>query len=392
VIGAVRRFFAHNLHLTGIVRGRALIGPWAVQIDPTVRCDNRCVGCWVHSPHGTREPDLCSELDFERLREVLRELRELGTRMIYVSGGGEPFCYPRIWDLLATIREEGMDFSVHTNLGWARGESLDRLLALGPQQVTVSLWASNPEVYARTNPEAPPGRHEQVVERLRRLAGRPRRPVVKLHTVILSLNAEDLEPMAQLARSLGVDALEVALLDVVPGCTDGLAVSGEQREELSRVVERLLRDPPLRLEGLDVVARWLAADGRPDRDALLAELFPCYAGYFASRITARGDVLYCLKAHRRPVGNIGRQSFREIWFGAEMAALRRAGAAEPPDLDAFAFIGNRPVLKPGCLAGCDDLPVNRLLRERLARFRGLKRALAAGPWAGWFAPGGTNRG
>ncbi|MFH1245228.1 MAG: radical SAM protein, partial [Candidatus Omnitrophota bacterium] len=82
----------------GIENGKqAFCGPHTVQIDLTDRCNNTCIGCWVHSPLVDSKqafPRGEKELPWELVRELIGELHKGGTREIILSGSGEPFLYP----------------------------------------------------------------------------------------------------------------------------------------------------------------------------------------------------------------------------------------------------------------------------------------------------------
>ncbi|MBC7344626.1 MAG: radical SAM protein, partial [Clostridia bacterium] len=55
--------------------------PWAVLMDPTERCNLRCVGCWA-GDYQTKK-----ELEFELMDRICREAEELGIFFIVISGG-----------------------------------------------------------------------------------------------------------------------------------------------------------------------------------------------------------------------------------------------------------------------------------------------------------------
>ena len=82
--------------LKGIQDGMwAYKGPRVVQLDLTGRCNNQCVGCWVHSPHVKNPPrDKNVTLPFEEARRLIEELALMGTEEIILSGAGEPFLHP----------------------------------------------------------------------------------------------------------------------------------------------------------------------------------------------------------------------------------------------------------------------------------------------------------
>lgn len=381
----VRGFFDRNLHLAGILAGRPLIGPWAVQLDPTNRCTNRCIACWTHSPLYPLDslPDQQSQLTLEEIRRLLYDLSTFGTKMIYLSGGGEPFCHPDIWSILQVIKELKLDFSLHTNMLWGNRGSVERLLSLEPAQVTISLWATSPATYALTNPSRSEEDFHGICSSIQRLTSARHGPRSKIHFVISKLNYTDMDNLLDFAHRMGVDMIEVAPVDPIPDVTSSLAIGDQERTWLDRWQRSSAscQQSGIAIEGLDTFCECFQTSEGTDRGQRLSELFPCLVGYFSCRIMATGEVLYCLKAHRSPMGNIKDSSFAEIWTAPPYQELRDKGKDHPGDYSAFNFIGNNERVKPGCLAACDDLPTNLLLRSRLARLPGWKRHTLLSRWA-----------
>src|SRR5262249_17647374 len=71
-----------------------------VTLDLPERCTSRCISCdfWRH---GRRD------MDIEPLHLAMPGLRELGTRVVLVSGG-EPLLHPQWADIAALLRPQGM--------------------------------------------------------------------------------------------------------------------------------------------------------------------------------------------------------------------------------------------------------------------------------------------
>jgi len=208
---------------------------------------------------------------------------------------------------------------------------------------------------------------------------------------------------------MGVDRIEVAPVDPIPNVTSSLAIGDQERSWLDRwqrsagVADNLTIGDQERtwlgrwqrrqrssascqrsgvaIEGLDTFCERFRTSEGADRGQRLSELFPCLVGYFSCRIMATGEVLYCLKAHRSPMGNIKDSSFAEIWTAPPFQELRDRGKDHPGDYSALNFIGNNERVKPGCLTACDDLPTNLLLRSRLARLPCWKRHILLSRWA-----------
>src|SRR3989338_7274756 len=127
---------------------RAFIGPRIVQIYLTGRCDNSCVGCWVHSPYIKDAPrDKNVILPFGKVKILVEELSRLGTEEIYLSGAGEPFLHPNIMEVIECIKRHKMRLNIVTNFTFINQGVFERLIALEVDLLTVSVWAGEAETY-----------------------------------------------------------------------------------------------------------------------------------------------------------------------------------------------------------------------------------------------------
>lgn len=380
----IKAFTEHNLHLAGISRGRPVIGPWAVQIDPTNKCNRQCLGCWLHSPLAATagiKPN-AAELSLAELQRLVGELEAIGTRMLYLSGGGEPFCHPKIFDFLEAIQTSRLQYSIHTNFLWALKESPEMVVGLNSSQITVSLWGVSETVCAELHPHANTQDIKAILDLLKAVLRLPGRPQVRLRIIVTAINVHELPALIALGQRLGVDAVDLAFFDAIPGVTDQLMLTQDQARDLLALLETLPKNARTSFNPLFVnqCLGIASAGSQIDSPALLNLLFPCYAGWFTSRITADGSVLYCLKAHRTPMGTIRDDSFSDIWVNDRYARMRRAGQQYHADPEAFALIGNNPNLNPGCLAGCDDYDTNVMLRRQVARYRSFKQFFLRDAW------------
>lgn len=378
--------FRHNtLLVAGFEHGeRAFVGPRLVQIDPVNRCNNRCLACWCHSPllgSQTMPPEEeARELPAWLLVGLLEKLGRMGTREIYFSGGGEPFLHPAFELALATASRIGMEVTVHTNLLAVDEPMLRLLVRLRIARLRVSLWAGSGEVYAGLHP----GRDEEDFDRIRRrlgllarLKGDRGRPQVLLHNVLCTKNASDTGEMVRLAAEVEAEGVSFVPLDVVPGATDGLAMTVEDARTALRGVERARQEvgSRVRIHAEEVLRSRLLAEDTEARDARLVGDGPCFSGWAFARIDASGNLLPCLKAHRIPLGNVHESPFEELWNGERAREFRRASRIPANCHPLLERIGNGSGPSPGCFRACDQIETNRTLEEKRRSFGAPRRWL-----------------
>ncbi len=94
--------------------------PVHVEIDPTSKCNQNCLRCsYKQDISGKREyiiQEQNIEIPFERFKELIDELSEIGIKAITFSGGGDPLIYHKIDDIIHKITSLGIKFGVITNL------------------------------------------------------------------------------------------------------------------------------------------------------------------------------------------------------------------------------------------------------------------------------------
>ena len=79
---------------------------------------------------------------------------------------------------------------------------------------------------------------------------------------------------------------------------------------------------------------------------------------------ATGNVVPCCKGHRMPMGNINKNSFKDIWRSAVYNKFRYNGINFPKRHAYFSKMGNDAVAKTGCY-NCDNLWQNISMQNRI---------------------------
>jgi MoaA/NifB/PqqE/SkfB family radical SAM enzyme len=317
-------------------------------------------------------------LPLDRVVALVEELWALGTREIYMAGGGEPFMHPQVMEIIRQIKARGFTLYVNTNFTLVSRDVARELADLGVDHLTVSLWAGTAPVYALVHPNKTEETFEQLRETLEYLnSAKNQRPYIKLYNVISCLNYHEIPEMLRLARTTGCESVEFTLVDTVPGATDSLLLNEGERQHALRLLEQAKADEshwPL-LFNAELFERRLrnqdSSSGLHDSDIIHST--PCTIGWTFARILPDGNVNACLKAHRIPVGNILGQSFAEVWNGPAQEDFRRHTNVMRKDGPFFRQIGNDPNAECGCVKSCDDLGRNTFTYGRLRSMSGLNR-------------------
>ncbi|MDP8216560.1 MAG: radical SAM protein [Candidatus Kaelpia imicola] len=378
------------LDIIGIFDSKyAYKGPFHVQIDLTNNCNNDCIGCWCNSPL-LEEQRMPSELKkqyipFNTLKGVLNEVKEVGAKEVYYSGGGEPFMHPEIMEVLEYTKRLGLICYVNTNFTLLDKNKIDRLIAIGVDHLTVSIWAGSAETYSDTHPNKSKEIFYKIKENLIYLnRNKNRAPLIKLYEVIFNLNYHEIKEMIDFARSSCCESVEFTLIDTIPGKTGRLSLNKREREELYSNCSEISKElaPNFNYRGVhlfrfDQFMRRLSEDeavreAKYDRNII--DSMPCYIGWLFARILPDGNINTCLKSHRFPVGNIYEGSFREIWNSPRQIYCREKMLCYEKKDPFFKIIGNDPdIEEAGCYKSCDDIGRNLHMHKKIMSLTKLER-------------------
>lgn len=146
-----RRAIINNMIVNEGIRGQQIrnhvtkkLGfdiPVLLVITPTQRCPLKCYGCYA-AEHSKSE-----ELKFENFDKLVTEAKEMGIYFFVISGG-EPFIYPRIFELFE--KHSDCYFQVYTSaVTLFEGDHVERLASLGNVLPCISIEGFEKETEER---------------------------------------------------------------------------------------------------------------------------------------------------------------------------------------------------------------------------------------------------
>lgn len=304
--------------LMGLLHGRrAYTGPLFVDLDLTRRCNIDCIACPYHShvePLKTVNP-AAGDIPLELVQRLAQEFSSLGRPEIILAGTGEPLLHPRFDDILGVLKENKLRIHIITN-----GTLLDRDRALalvrsGVDRVTVSLWASSPEEYARCHSAAHPENFSKVIANLKQLSqlktmlGK-QLPAVYFNHVCTRDTYDTIDVKIDLARETGCAGILFSLFYPFDTDTADTMLIDEQRNHLARYFPAARR----RMDrfGLRHNIATQGILGRLSDGQNPWKHCPCYIGWYQTWIRRDGGVMPCCRCNLL-VGDLNRASFTEIW-------------------------------------------------------------------------------
>lgn len=264
-------------------RHRLLTVHWEL----TYRCNEKCSHCYldVFAPHA----DVPGELSTAECFRALDEMAELGVLNLTLSGG-EILVRRDFFEIAEYAREKKFLLRLFTNGIMINAEVADRIAALHPYAVELSLYSVSPAIHdqiTRLN------RSWELTRRAIRLL-RERNLRVMIKTPLMRENLCELDALHSLANDLGAQFKYD--ITITPKDTGGLEplkhrLSYDQLVDLMRAEI----DPSL----------WI---GRTLKD----EHRTCGISMNSLALDPYGNVFPCLQA-RFNAGNVREQSLKAIW-------------------------------------------------------------------------------
>ena len=313
--------------------------PKPIQISVSVSgiCNSRCLYCRASDPRVPMNPPM----QLSDLKRILSQAAELGTRIVTLTGG-EPLLHPNIIEVVAHAAEVGLRPVLLTNGSLMTLDIARELHDAGVSALGWSLDSLDPDVYKRIRGIELAEIIEPFYELQTYRKDHDCIPYVVISFVLSTLSApgvlgliEKLRPWLHRMDGINIQPYQPPKDSQVE--KDILRFKPEDEADLEVLIGKLLEAkrsgaPITTEEGFfKRMARYMARSEMPTG-------YSCPAGYYGAYITETMDMVPCWLLP--PVGNLGQQSFEEIWFSQAYDDVRRRMVA----LDC-----------PGCCLSCHCL-------------------------------------
>jgi MoaA/NifB/PqqE/SkfB family radical SAM enzyme len=312
----VRNDFMEEIYLkSGIDNTR----PTVVYGVVNERCNYKCRYCeyW-------RLENYKDEMSIEEWQQALLSLKEfIGPYHIEFSGG-EPFIKKGFIDLIEFCHSNGLKWGVTTNGSCLTKENVKRVVAASPFNINISMDGHISEIhdYAR----GIKGSLERITTHLKYLIEERNRqgqsfPII-IKPTVHAKNLHIITQMPQWVKELGATAVNFQPVDRwSPETYDELWIDESRMDELQAVADDLLKQ---KQEGASIMngelllKNW-TAHFREEKAP--ASVGACRVGLRNYFIRSNGDVEVCW--FFPPMGNVKKQSAREIWASEEAQQRRK---------------------------------------------------------------------
>jgi radical SAM protein with 4Fe4S-binding SPASM domain len=267
--------------------------PIIVSIALTNQCNLSCVHCYLNEKH----TKLNHELNLEELKQLLLQLKLVGTIKLCITGG-EPLLYPDWWELLLwASREHQFSILLLSNGTLINQQTAYQLSLLSNIDVQVSLYGSTAPTHEHITQVA--GSFQKTIEALFWL--KEYKVSTTISWTLLNLNANDFYNGKKLAYDLDIPFRYSYI--IYP------SLNNQGKPEQYRI-----RDNQFEYLFKNNYSTQINEDHQSIHQTELCESKEpiCHAGLTNAHITSTGMVTPC-PALPIPCGSIREHSFIDIW-------------------------------------------------------------------------------
>ncbi len=285
-----------------------LIYPIYMEVSPIGACNHRCTFCGLDfMQYASRK------IDFSIFKKRLPEFASLGLKSIMYAGEGEPFLHKDIADIIRLTKENGIDVAITSNGVLFKKKMVEQVLPFC-SWIKFSINAGTPDTYAKVH-GTKSGDFNRVIDNLRFAVKYRQQHGLKCtlgaQILLLPEVEEEIEELVKIVKDIGMDYLVVKPYSQHPqSITEkykGIVYS--RYGDLSEKLGKYNSDSFSVIVRLNTMKNW-------DQGCKVYKR--CLGLPFWSYVDAGGNVWGCsmyLNDERFFYGNIGDNSFQEIWEG-----------------------------------------------------------------------------
>lgn len=271
----------------------------SLQFELTSRCNERCIHCYI--PNGKKNAGF--DMSFERFKYILDQYAEMGGLQVALSGG-EALMNKDIAKILLYCREKDMQISLLTNLISLKKELIPILKDVNLSLIQVSLYSMDAEKHdSITTVKGSFEKTKTAIEKLHN-ADIP----VQISCPIMKANKDGYDEVMKYAQRLRMKAQTDYIMMAQADLNTSNLANRISIEETEKVIRDIMEND------VDYQTETLAQEPLSSiSEEEFAEMSLCGAGLNDLCVTVNGDIYPCAGWQGFVVGNVFRESLKEIW-------------------------------------------------------------------------------
>lgn len=286
------------------VQGRPLVS--SLQFELSSRCNERCIHCYI--PNGKKNKGF--DMPFEKVKKVLDEFAEMGGIHVTLSGG-EAFLHKDLIKICEYCRHKDFKISILSNLIALKDDDIPKLKEVNLSLIQVSLYSMNEEVHDMITTVK--GSFRKTKDAIGKLVAAD--IPVQISCPLMKANKDGYREVLEYAKKLKIKAQT----DYIMMAQADLDIQNLANRLSLEETEKVIRD----IIEYDVDYQQQTLQQKPLSDEVKFdfERFKkqplCGVGYDNCCITANGDVYPCAGWQGYVLGNVYKQTLKDIWENSE---------------------------------------------------------------------------
>lgn len=310
------------------------IYPSILQIEPTNRCNLRCIMC----PHGCNKIDTYYDLSLDAFKKIVSEVYDCGNlKGVHIQGLGEPLLYKHLIEAIQFCKERNLETYFNTNLTLMTEEIAEQLVDLQHDRIAVSVDTVDKDLYLWLRPGAKNHCLDRVLENLKKLSEIRKKknskyPIIAVYAILLKSTVDQIPEMASVYQEAGADMLcfqhlitggipkETTLPNgnlLVDECA--IFLPDDEKKKILETIKLLNTDqfhviPPHDFELLEI------------KRIIQKGILTCFDLWEKPTILSNGVLYVCcysLGYKAFEAGNIYKSDFKSIWFSKTYEIFRK---------------------------------------------------------------------
>ncbi len=278
--------------------------PRHIQIEVTNRCNMDCSMC----PREDLEIEL-EHMDWAKFLAVVDQLTD--KEDITLTGWGEPFLHPRIFDMIATCKQRGHKVMITSNGLFTKPTMIENILRSGLDALTFSIDSVDADANVKDgHNNSDVYRNIETIAELRKLGSLSLRLQSTLHAGC----EQDLYGVIRYAAKIGCDVVNVGRID--RKYAPELKRPSEQEEKrIFKEADKIARSLGVQLDWLQfsVSSGFTRFAYQLLRNKLHQSGKYCLKTFDNAYVSREGNVTPCCLLPQAKMGNMLDQKIEDIW-------------------------------------------------------------------------------
>lgn len=286
------------------VQGRPMIS--ALQFELSSRCNERCIHCYI--PNGKKNKGF--DMPLKKVKSILDEFAEMGGIHVTLSGG-EAFLHKDLIEICEYCRAKDFKITILSNLIALKDEDIPKLKAVNLSLIQVSLYSMDENIHDTiTSVKGSFKKTKNAIEKLV-AADIP----VQISCPLMKANKDGYQEVLEYAKKMKIKA-ETDYIMMAQADFDTQNLANRLSLEETEKVIRDIMDFDLDYQQITLQQKPITEDLKFDFERFKKQPV-CGVGYDNCCITSNGDVYPCAGWQNYVLGNVYKQTLKDIWENSE---------------------------------------------------------------------------